>query len=724
MTFPRTSPRRGGPARRGRRGRRGVVRQPAPRTHWLLLTALVVTLAAALLLQGYTRHMYGSAPDGAARATGPAGAVPPEAAHGGPVIDASGTTPRTARPAPGTVALTFDDGPDPVWTPKILDVLKQQGVHATFFVVGTQVADHPELARRILAEGHQLGIHTFTHADLGQAAPWRRSLELREAQLAVAGATGTTTALLRPPYSSTNDALTDADWQAVRQAGQAGYLTVLTTLDSEDWQRPGVARIVAGATPPGPAAGQVVLMHDAGGDRSQTVAALAELLPELKRAGYRVGTVSETASIADAAHPASGAEHWQGRALLLALAGGDRAVAALGWLLWAAGAISVLRAVALVVAARRHRRLRRRGWGPPVTEPVTVIVPAYNERAGIEAAVRSLLASDHPVEVIVVDDGSSDGTADLVESLGLPGVRVLRQANAGKPAALNNGLRHASCELVVMVDGDTVFEPDAVRLLVQPFADRRVGAVSGNAKVINRGGLLGRWQHIEYVVGFNLDRRFFDLAQCMPTVPGAVGAFRRSALLRLGGVAEETLAEDTDLTMALCRAGWRVVYEERAIAWTEAPASLSALWRQRYRWCYGTLQAMWKHRRALAQHGQAGKLGRRGLLYLLVFQVLLPLLAPAVDVFAVYGLLFLDPVRIAAVWLGFLVLQVLSACYAFRLDGERLGPLWTLPLQQVVYRQLMYLVVIQSVWTALAGNRLRWQRMQRYGSLQAPANRS
>ncbi|MEV7214299.1 bifunctional polysaccharide deacetylase/glycosyltransferase family 2 protein [Kitasatospora cineracea] len=724
MTFPRTSPRRGGPARRGRRGRRGVVHQPAPRTHWLLLTALVVTLAAALLLQGYTRHLYGTAPDGAVRATGPAGAVPPEAARGGPLIDASGPTPRTARPAPGTVALTFDDGPDPVWTPKILDVLKQQGVHATFFVVGTQVADHPELARRILAEGHQLGIHTFTHADLGRIAPWRRSLELREAQLAVAGATGTTTALLRPPYSSTNDALTDADWQAVRQAGRAGYLTVLTTLDSEDWQRPGVARIVAGATPPGPAAGQVVLMHDAGGDRSQTVAALAELLPELKRAGYRVGTVSETASIADAAHPASGAEHWQGRALLLALTGGDRAVAALGRLLWAAGAIGVLRAVVLVVAARRHRRLRRGGWGPPVTEPVTVIVPAYNERAGIEAAVRSLLASDHPVEVIVVDDGSTDGTADLVESLGLPGVRVLRQANAGKPAALNNGLRHASCELVVLVDGDTVFEPDAVRLLVQPFADRRVGAVSGNAKVINRGGLLGRWQHIEYVVGFNLDRRFFDLAQCMPTVPGAVGAFRRSALLRLGGVAEETLAEDTDLTMALCRAGWRVVYEERAIAWTEAPASLAALWRQRHRWCYGTLQAMWKHRRALTQPGQAGKLGRRGLLYLLVFQVLLPLLAPAVDVFALYGLLFLDPVRIAALWLGFLALQALSACYAFRLDGERLGPLWALPFQQVVYRQLMYLVVIQSVWTALAGNRLRWQRMQRYGSLQAPANRS
>ncbi len=282
-----------------------------------------------------------------------------------------------------------------------------------------------------------------------------------------------------------------------------------------------------------------------------------------------------------------------------------------------------------------------------MTEPVSIIVPAYNESAGIEAAVRSLLASDHPVEIIVVDDGSTDGTADLVESLGLP-VRVIRRQNAGKPAALNTGLATASYELVVMVDGDTVLEPTTVRTIVQPFADPGVGAVSGNAKVVNRRGLLGRWQHIEYVVGFNLDRRLFDLAECMPTVPGAIGAFRRPALLDLGGVSEVTLAEDTDLTMALCRAGWRVVYEEHARAWTEAPASLNALWRQRYRWCYGTLQAMWKHRGALVQHGTAGKLGRRGLLYLLLFQVLMPLLAPVVDIFALYGLVFLDPVRIVA----------------------------------------------------------------------------
>jgi cellulose synthase/poly-beta-1,6-N-acetylglucosamine synthase-like glycosyltransferase len=392
----------------------------------------------------------------------------------------------------------------------------------------------------------------------------------------------------------------------------------------------------------------------------------------------------------------------------------------LGWFMYAAGALSVLRAVVSVLAARRHKRWAKHPWGDPVTDPVSVIVPAYNESAGIEAAVRSLVASDHPVEIIVVDDGSSDGTADLVESLGLPGVRVIRQQNAGKPAALNTGIAAATFDLLVMVDGDTVFEPDAVRRLIQPFADPRVGAVSGNAKVVNRNGLLGRWQHIEYVVGFNLDRRLFDLAECMPTVPGAVGGFRRQALARVGGVSDETLAEDTDLTMALCRDGWRVVYEDKAIAWTEAPASLGALWRQRYRWCYGTMQAMWKHRGALLQRGPAGKLGRRGLGYLLLFQVLLPLLAPVVDIFALYGLVFLDPWKVAGLWVGFLLLQMALGLYAFRLDGERPGPLWSLPLQQFVYRQLMYLVVIQSAVTALAGARLRWQRMERYGSLQTP----
>jgi cellulose synthase/poly-beta-1,6-N-acetylglucosamine synthase-like glycosyltransferase len=220
--------------------------------------------------------------------------------------------------------------------------------------------------------------------------------------------------------------------------------------------------------------------------------------------------------------------------------------------------------------------------------------------------------------------------------------------------------------------------------LVQPFADPEIGAVSGNAKVANRSGLIPRWQHIEYVVGFNIDRRVYDMWRCIPTVPGAVGAFRRRALLDVGGVSADTLAEDTDLTMAVIRAGWRIVFEEKARAWTEAPTTLAELWRQRYRWSGGTMQSMW-------------------------------LLAPLIDVFLVYGLLFRDPVPTLAAWAGVTVLQLVAGVFAFRLERERLRPLWLLPLQQIVYRQLMYAVLLQSAVTAFAGVRLRWQKLRHRG---------
>ncbi|MEU1165251.1 polysaccharide deacetylase family protein, partial [Streptomyces sp. NPDC005921] len=269
---------------------RGRTGQITPRTHWLLLCVLVVTLSAALLLQGYTHHMFGITSDDETGPRGRSDAVPTRVTDGGPVIANAATAPHTARPKARTIALTFDDGPDPTWTPRILDVLRRNHVHATFFVVGTEVVDHPELVRRIVADGHQIGIHTFTHPDLSRLAPWQRSLELRETQLAVAGAAGVTTALLRPPYSSENDALDDADWSVLKQAGAAGYVTVLSTQDAQDWQRPGTERVLANATPHG-TAGQIVLMHDAGGDRAQTVAALNTLIPRLKARGFRFATV-------------------------------------------------------------------------------------------------------------------------------------------------------------------------------------------------------------------------------------------------------------------------------------------------------------------------------------------------------------------------------------------------------------------------------------------------
>jgi peptidoglycan-N-acetylglucosamine deacetylase len=266
-----------------------------------------------------------------------------------------------------------------------------------------------------------------------------------------------------------------------------------------------------------------------------------------------------------------------------------------------------------------------------------------------------------------------------------------------------------------MVDADTVFAPETIGRLVQPFADPTVGAVAGNLKVGNRGRAVTRWQHIEYVIGFNLERRCYDALGCIPTVPGAVGAFRRSALAGAGGMSADTLAEDTDLTMTLLRLGWRVVYEDRARAWTEAPATLRELFRQRLRWTYGTIQAMWKHRGSVREQGASGRFGRLCLPVLAAFGVLVPLLSPVVDAFLLYALIMLDAVTTATVCLVMLGVQLGTALVAFRLDGERPGPLWELPVQQLVLRHLQWSALVTSGVVALAGGRLRWRRATRHG---------
>ncbi|MFB9905608.1 bifunctional polysaccharide deacetylase/glycosyltransferase family 2 protein [Allokutzneria oryzae] len=683
-----------------------------PRTHWALLAVTLLVLLGGILLD--TLVLQGI--DGGARITKDAAAnVPASVSSGGPLLGRDEHGLASRRVPDHTIALTFDDGPDPVWTPAVLDVLRRNEVHATFFVTGAAVSRNPSVAKQIVDAGHEIGLHTFTHTDLSQAGPLRTRLELDQTRLVVAGATDRSSRLVRPPYSARPEDLDDADFRAVNGLIDSGYVAALSDLDSKDWMRPGVDAIVKAATPQDNR-GAVVLMHDSGGDRAQTVAALEKLIPSLRQRGWHFSTLGGVLPSAAPTY-ASWGERTQGSAILLTTSAAHALNSIMGWLVIVCTLLALVRAVLLLGCAMVHSRRKKlsRRDDQPYRRPVTVLVPAYNEEAGIEATLRSILASTTPVRVIVIDDGSTDGTADVVRRLRLPDVRLIRQDNAGKAAALNTGLGYCQTELVVMVDGDTVLEPDTVSELVRPFTDPVVGAVSGNAKVGNRSGLLGTWQHIEYVIGFNLDRRMYDVMQCMPTVPGAVGAFRMSALLQVDGIPMDTLAEDTDLTMALERAGWAVTYQESARAWTEVPASLGQLWRQRYRWCYGTLQAMWKHRGAVRERGLGGRLGRRGLPYLLLYQVLLPLLAPAVDVFALVSL-FSQPMLGAVAWIGFFALQLVPALVAFWLDRERFRPLWTLVLQPVVYRQLMYLVVIQSVVTACTGARLPWQKLHRTGS--------
>lgn len=684
-------------------------------SRWLVLALLLAALLILLGAQGLSTRT-------TERSATPIPGAPGPLASEGPLLAWDGRSLSAREVSVGKrIALTFDDGPDPKWTPRIAAALRQLHVPATFFVVGSEVVRHPDVVRQLHRQGFELGNHTFTHTDVSALSGWERSLQLGLTDNALAGTVGIRPRLFRPPYSSVPAAVTARQAGAFEGLARRGYDIVLTDFDGEDWRRPGVGAIVSAVTPQGEQGG-IVLLHDGGGDRSQTIRAVERLVRELRARGFRFVTVSDLAGLTrkEAELPVNGWGRARGRLLVGTLALARWTTTGLSLLLGFVALLFVARVFLLLAFARRHAKLvRSRPEGEEFAPLVSIVVPAFNEAVGIERTVRSLVASDYPeqLEIVVVDDGSTDGTGDIVERLDVPRVSVLRQPNSGKPAALNRGIEATHHDIIVMVDADTVFEPSTLRLLVRAFVAPDVGAISGNTKVGNRHWLLGRWQHIEYVMGFNLDRRLFDLLRCMPTVPGAIGAFRRRALVDVGGVSGATLAEDTDLTLAIGRAGWRVVYEEDARAWTEAPATLRGLWQQRYRWCYGTLQSVWKHRASIWRRGE-GHIGRRGLPYLILFQIALPLLAPLIDLFSIYGLLFLDPWTVLAFWVSFTSLQLVLGWYAFRLDRESPWVLWAMPLQQLVYRQLMYLVVVESVLTAFQGTRLPWRSIARRGEIE------
>jgi cellulose synthase/poly-beta-1,6-N-acetylglucosamine synthase-like glycosyltransferase/peptidoglycan/xylan/chitin deacetylase (PgdA/CDA1 family) len=692
------------------------------RAHWFALIVVMLTIAIALVLQGYARSQVGRASTQETEASAPV----PGMDRAGPLIDLSSGSVRSLAPRAHRIALTFDDGPDSKWTPRILDVLDRYRVPATFFVIGSHAADHQGLLRREVRRGDEIGNHTFTHVDVSRIPAWRTRLELRLTELSLAAAIGRHTSLWRPPYSSTPDAVGVAELPSWQEVAREGYLIVLSTLNTEDWRSTAtVAGIVRSATPTG-SEGAIVLMHDGGGDRRRTVAALEQLIPALQARGYKFVTVGDVAGVPRSTiMPKAGAiEQAQSKALPIALRAGEWLADAFTIAALVVGLLALARLAVALTCARRHSR-RILAVDPAFAPPVSVLVPAFNEAVGIEASVRSLCSQDYPdFEVIVIDDGSTDATAAIVERLiaevGPARCSLLRQANAGKSNALNTGLRLTRGEIIVTVDGDTAFAPGALAELVRPMQGRQVGAVSGNTKVANRHRVLGRWQHLEYTMGFNLDRRMYDTLGCMPTVPGAIGAFRTRALEEVGGFSDDTLAEDTDLTMALHRAGWRVVYQPSAVAFTEVPQGFHDLWLQRYRWSYGTMQSAWKHRRAVIEGGNSRRLGLIGLPYLVLFQIVFPLLGPVVDLFALYGFLFLDRKAVLAYWLGFTLIQLVVTVYALRLDRESLRDIWALPLQQFVYRQLMYLVVIHALSTALSGVRTGWHKLGRTGGLARP----
>ena len=235
--------------------------------------------------------------------------------------------------------------------------------------------------------------------------------------------------------------------------------------------------------------------------------------------------------------------------------------------------------------------------------PVSILIPAYNEESVIVDTVSRLWPAT--IRRSKLSWSTTDrSTAPASCSSYISGRSARPHHSPGesrKIAALTHALREAHSDIVVTIDADTCIAPDAVGKLVRHFADPRIGAVAGNVKVGNRNRWLTRWQALEYITSQNLEKRAFDLLNCIPVVPGALSAWRAAAIVAAGGFTSDTVAEDTDLTIAIRRAGWRITYDEEAIGWTEAPETADALMRQRFRWTFGTLQSFWKHRDTLGR---------------------------------------------------------------------------------------------------------------------------
>lgn len=643
---------------------------------------------------------------------------------------------------PGKVALTFDDGPDAQWTPQILDILKQKNVRASFFIIGENGQANPDLVQRMYSEGHDVGNHTFTHPNLGESPRELTEIELNATQRLFEAVTGHSMRFFRPPYFGDAEPTTADELIPVERAQNMGYITVGLRVDPDDWQKPPAATIVQRTleqlSDPNPETrGQIVLLHDAGGDREQTVTALPLLIDTLRAKGYELVPVSQLAGLShEQAMPAV-------RQRPLALTA-DRIVFyltgwanhALYWLFVLAIGLGFLRLIVLCGLGLWQRIKQRHGntFAAASTAQVSVLIPALNESKVIAASVERILQSDYTnIEVIVIDDGSIDNTSAIVrERFGNDArVQLLTLSNGGKARAINAGLKITHGSIVVALDADTQFEPDCISKLVRWFDDPRIGAVAGNAKVGNRINTITRWQALEYITAQNLERRALAAIDSITVVPGAVGAWRREVLDLVGGFPVHTLAEDQDLTLRIQTEGYRVVYDDQAIAWTEAPETFSGLAKQRFRWSFGTLQCLWKYR-DVAFRARYGMLGLIALPQVWLFQIIFGLISPLVDLALLWqiistGIDYLqhkqqaDTTNLAITstyYALFTLVDISAGVLAFALEKkEDWRLLWWLIQQRFGYRQIMYYVIVKSVMSALHGSAVGWSKLERTASV-------
>ncbi len=339
----------------------------------------------------------------------------------------------------------------------------------------------------------------------------------------------------------------------------------------------------------------------------------------------------------------------------------------------------------------------------------------------IAETMRTLLATDYKgeIEVVVVDDGSTRSNCSRKLSALRKATRAFdcySRKITGKPALSNAVSLPCTTAIIVFIDADTQCQRDTLPRLLEPFADQRIGAVSGHAKVGNLRTFIARCQALEYTCGFNLDRRAYNRWQCITVVPGAISAVRKDAINEAGGLSLETLAEDTDLTLCLHRRRQRIVYVPDAIAWTEAPESVHALTRQRSRWAYGTLQCLWKHRDMVFNWNYRA-LGWFSLPSIWFFQIVLVAITPMVDLFLLASLPFGVWSAVLPFIMIFLSMDVLLATLACILEREPIVRAWRILPMRLIYRPMLSYCIWKAILRAIKGAWVSWGKLERTASV-------
>ena len=655
--------------------------------------------------------------------------------------------------SPNKVVITFDDGPDPEWTPKILNVLKEKHANATFFLIGIQADKFSGLTRQVYDEGNTIGNHTFTHPDITNMSTPLFKAELNLTERLFASMLGVRTTLMRPPYAIDEEPDTADQVRPLEIPQEMGYITIGNRIDPNDWSESPrrsaeqITDYVLSHLPPCRVedlrCGNIVLLHDGGGDRSETVRALPMIIDGVRARGYEVAPIYDLLNMhrVDVMAPLPRGELWAARLDRLGFWLFDFGVIGITWI-FLVGDLLMTGRLLFIGAAAVYDRLHEKIFGKPAEvasykPKVAVLIPAYNEEKVIERTVRGALSSNYPnLRVIVIDDGSRDRTLEVARNafkheVAAGKVLILGKRNSGKAEALNYGIDHiGDAEIFVGIDADTIIAPDAIARLVPHFINPKVGAIAGNAKVGNRVNLWTRWQALEYITSQNFERRALDVLGAVSVVPGAIGAWRVSAVREAGGYHTDTVAEDADLTMALLRMGYRVEYEDMALAYTEAPTNANGLMRQRFRWSFGILQAVYKHRAVVARKGVLGWIA---LPNIVIFQILLPLVSPLIDImFAVGTIWYLiqkhfhpdstDPAsfhKLVLFFFAFLVIDFFASAIAFALERRRpddkedpwlLSQVW---LQRFAYRQLFSIVLFKTLKRALEGRKFAWDKLER-----------